>query len=154
MIFSTLLIPFLFSFFQPDIHLQYPDESIGPKIVFAQTRLKSDTICEGEQYKFIYQFKNAGDQPLILSNVRSSCGCYVPRWPREPVLPGDSSEIIGTYSSRGRPGPFTKSMTVNSNDSANQTIVLMCKGYTKPRELYQKKKHYWSKLKNALQLCI
>ncbi|MGB1038011.1 MAG: DUF1573 domain-containing protein [Bacteroidia bacterium] len=109
----------------------------GPRIVFENTRLTSDTLCEGEKYDFKYKMYNKGNMPLVLTNVRSSCGCYVPTWPRAPLPPGDSAYIIGRYDSRGRPGAFSKSMTINSNDLINPTAILICRGVTLPRDQCQ-----------------
>ena len=101
----------------------------SPCLSFDTTYLDCDTIQEGQHYRFVYGFKNTGTAPLILYNVKSSCGCYVPQWPRKPIFPGDRDSVIGIYSSRGRPGRFMKSMTVNSNDPKKPTIILRCKGY-------------------------
>lgn len=121
----------------PTTHAKSDFSEDGPRIVFEHTRLTSDTLCEGEQYDFKYKMYNKGNSPLILTNVRSSCGCYVPRWQKEPLAPGDSAYIIGRYSSQGRPGPFTKSMTINSNDPINPTAILICRGVTLPRDQCQ-----------------
>ena len=109
-------------------------DSLYPILKFDTTALNCDTIEEGVQYKFIYHFTNIGTAPLILANVKSSCGCYVPQWTKEPVEPGKKGTIIGTYNSKGRPGNFTKTITVNSNDPINPTQILRCRGYTKKRQ--------------------
>jgi hypothetical protein len=106
-------------------------DSLYSSLLFDTTVLNCDTIEEGVQYEFAYHFTNIGDAPLILISVKSSCGCYVPRWTREPILPGGRGVIIGKYNSRGRPGNFVKSMTVASNDPFNPNQMLICKGYTK-----------------------
>ncbi|MBP6429971.1 MAG: DUF1573 domain-containing protein [Bacteroidales bacterium] len=73
-----------------------------------------------------FTYKNTGKAPLILSNVRSSCGCTVPSWPREPLMPGQSAGIRVKYNT-GNPGPINKSVTVESNASNNR-VVLRIKG--------------------------
>lgn len=107
-----------------------------PILSFDTLMLNSDTLLEGQVYKFIYRFENTGTSPLILYSVKSSCGCYVPQWPKDPISPGARDSVIGVYSSRGRPGRFVKSMTVKSNDPRNPTIMLQCKGYTIPKTNY------------------
>ena len=111
---------------------QNPPDNSGPEITFDTTALSCDTISEGMVYEFVYHYQNTGSDSLILYNVRSSCGCYVPRWSKTPLAPGERDSIAGIYSSRGRPGRFTKSMTVSSNAVSNPRVILYCRGYAKP----------------------
>ncbi|MDO9038965.1 MAG: DUF1573 domain-containing protein [Lutibacter sp.] len=61
-----------------------------------------------------FKFKNVGKSPLIINDIKSSCGCTVPKKPAGPILPGDSGEIEVKYDTN-RPGGFSKSITVASN---------------------------------------
>ena len=80
-----------------------------------------------------FKFTNKGDAPLILSNVRASCGCTTPKWTREPVAPGGSGSIDVSYNPKNRPGSFNKSVTVSSN-AENSTVILRINGKVEPRE--------------------
>ncbi len=62
-----------------------------------------------------FTFTNTGGEPLILSDVKASCGCTTPSWSKEPVLPGAKGFINVTYNPQGRPGRFDKTITVTSN---------------------------------------
>lgn len=73
-----------------------------------------------------FKFTNTGKEPLILSNVRSSCGCTVPVWPRQPILPGKSDVIKVKYDTK-RIGIINKSIQVYSN-ATEKTVVLKIKG--------------------------
>lgn len=73
-----------------------------------------------------FTYKNTGKTPLILSNVRSSCGCTVPSWSREPLMPGQSGSIRVKYNTANA-GPINKSVTVESNASNNR-VILKIKG--------------------------
>lgn len=73
-----------------------------------------------------FKFTNEGKEPLILSNVRSSCGCTVPVWPRQPILPGQSDVIKVKYDTK-RVGLINKSIQVYSN-ATQKTVVLKIKG--------------------------
>lgn len=64
----------------------------------------------------VFTFTNTGEYPLLLSNVKSSCGCTVPQWPREPIAPGATGEIKVKYDTK-RIGAFHKTITVYSNTS-------------------------------------
>ncbi|HBX51668.1 MAG: hypothetical protein A2W98_05765 [Bacteroidetes bacterium GWF2_33_38] len=75
----------------------------------------------------VFEFNNTGNQPLILSNVKASCGCTTPEWTKEPIAPGAKGSIKATYNPARRPGQFNKSITVTSN-SENPTTVLFIKG--------------------------
>ncbi len=85
----------------------------------AKIEFKAETIDYGEIDKGsdglrIFEFTNTGDQPLIISEVKSSCGCTVPKKPKGPVAPGESSTIEVKYDTK-RVGPIRKTITVYSN---------------------------------------
>lgn len=61
-----------------------------------------------------FKFKNVGKSPLVINDIKSSCGCTVPKKPAGPIMPGDSGEIEVKYATN-RPGGFSKSITVASN---------------------------------------
>lgn len=98
----------------------------GPSIKFEVLSHDYGTLQKNGNGTFNFNFVNEGTEPLILSNVRSSCGCTIPQWPREPIAPGDSKTIKVKYDTR-RIGSFSKSITVTSNGS-EQAIVLRIKG--------------------------
>ena len=74
-----------------------------------------------------FEFKNTGDEPLIISNSKGSCGCTVPTWPKEPIAPGATGSIKVKYDTK-RPGPINKSVTITSNAVNASTKVLRIKG--------------------------
>lgn len=80
----------------------------------------------------VFTFKNEGMEPLVLSNVRASCGCTTPKWPRQPIEPGQTGEITVTYNPNGRPGRFTKTVTITSNATEPTTRVTI-KGEVIPK---------------------
>ena len=81
------------------------------------------TVTEGEKVKHTYSFKNSGDEPLILSNAVGSCGCTVPQWPREPIAPGASGEIVVEFNSQGKPGERDQKVTITANTVPAQTVL-------------------------------
>lgn len=64
---------------------------------------------------YIFKFNNIGNKPLILKNVRASCGCTTPKWTKEPILPNGEGQLEVTYNPRNRPGSFRKTITVTTN---------------------------------------
>lgn len=73
-----------------------------------------------------FVFKNLGEKPFVINRVRSTCGCTVPEWPKEPVEPGASGEITVIYNTRTT-GTFLKSVIVYST-AANSPVKLQIKG--------------------------
>ncbi len=99
--------------------------STKPTIKFVTEVHDFGNITEGTQATHEFKFTNAGKEPLILTNVSASCGCTTPSWPKEPIAKGKTGEIKAVYNSQGRPGPFTKTITVTSNaDSPVKVITI------------------------------
>ncbi len=84
------------------------------------------TIEQGADGVREFKFKNTGKEPLIISNATGSCGCTVPTWSKEPILPGKSGVISVKYDTK-RLGAINKSVTVTSN-ATEATKVLRIKG--------------------------
>lgn len=84
------------------------------------------TIEQGGDGTCEFEFTNAGKEPIVLTSVRSSCGCTIPEWSREPVLPGQTSVIKVKYDTR-RLGVINKVIIVNSN-AINSTVILRITG--------------------------
>ena len=98
----------------------------APVITFDKTTHDYGTIEQNGDGNCEFKFTNDGKEPLILSNVRSSCGCTVPEWPRQPILPGQSDAIKVHYDTK-RVGMISKTITVYSN-AKEATVVLNIKG--------------------------
>lgn len=70
----------------------------------------------------VFQFTNTGNAPLIINQAVASCGCTVPKYTKEPVMPGKTGEIKVTYNGKGKfPGHFKKSITVRTNGNPEMT---------------------------------
>jgi hypothetical protein len=95
-------------------------------IAFASTVHDYGTIEQGADGSYEFKFTNQGKTPLILNNVRSSCGCTVPSWTKEPVQPGAGGSIKVVYNTASI-GAFNKSITVSSN-AKNSDVNLQIKG--------------------------
>lgn len=105
-----------------------------PVITFSQTQHDFGKINEADgRVTTIFEFKNEGMTPLVLSNVRASCGCTTPSWTKTPVEPGQTGTISVTYNPNGRPGKFQKTITVTSNGS-EQPVKLYIKGEVIPKQ--------------------
>ncbi|GAB4311480.1 MAG: DUF1573 domain-containing protein [Bacteroidales bacterium] len=102
-----------------------PDPN-APVITFDKMVHDYGEIPKGGDGTCEFKFKNEGKEPLILSNVRSSCGCTVPSWPRQPILPGESNVIKVKYDTK-RVGIINKSIYVYSN-AKTSPVTLKIKG--------------------------
>ena len=104
-----------------------------PVITFEKTEHDFGKINEGDgRVSVVFEFKNEGMAPLILSNVRASCGCTTPTWTKEPVEPGQTGSITVTYNPNGRPGRFQKTVTITSN-ATEPTKKVYIKGEVIPK---------------------
>ena len=95
----------------------------APTVDFVEENYNFGDVTEGPQVTHQFKFVNNGKEPLILSNVKASCGCTAPSWPKDPILPGKESSILVTYNIQGRPGNFTKSITITSNASVPSKVI-------------------------------
>lgn len=87
----------------------------GARIVFVEDSFDFGDIQQGDKVEHTFEFENAGDQPLILSNVLTTCGCTASDWPREPIVPGELASIKVTFNSAGKLGVQNKIITIVSN---------------------------------------
>jgi len=72
----------------------------------------------------IFNFKNTGEQPLVINQAVASCGCTVPEYSKQPIMPGKSGQIKVTYNGKNKfPGRFKKSVTVRTNGDQEVTRI-------------------------------
>lgn len=96
-------------------------------IQFETLDINYGTIEKGSDPMREFHFTNTGNAPLIISNAQGSCGCLVPTWPREPIMPGQSGVINARYDTQ-RVGPFTKYITLTTNVTGQETVRLTVHG--------------------------
>ncbi len=96
------------------------------KIEFKTDTIDYGTIEKGSNGVRVFEFTNTGDAPLIISKVTSSCGCTIPKKPKDPILPGKTGEIEVKYDTN-RVNPIRKTITVISN-AETPTVALKIKG--------------------------
>lgn len=117
---SFLLLGFLFATLlvsaQEKAEIQFKEETID-----------YGKISRGSDGVRVFEFTNTGDAPLVITNVRSSCGCTIPKKPEEPILPGQTGQIEVKYDTNRAAGPFRKAITVSSNANS-PTKILKIKG--------------------------
>jgi len=105
-----------------------PVEQIqGPVMQLEDDVVDYGTIEKNSEPLRTLSFTNVGDEPLVIKNARGSCGCTVPTWPKEPILPGESSVIEIRYATN-RVGSFSKKVTLTTNENQDNSRVVTVKG--------------------------
>lgn len=114
----------------------------GPEIEFEKIVHDYGDVPYNGNGECEFRFTNTGDAPLLIQKPKSSCGCTIPSWPKEPILPGESDVIKVTYKTN-RVGQINKSVTVTSNALMNSTVMLRIKGRVlgQPTEVLPEKKN-------------
>jgi hypothetical protein len=102
------------------------------RIAFETEHHAFDPIDEGDSTSFTFRFTNTGDQPFALLEVRPTCGCTTPAYTTGPVPPGGAGEIVVTYHSKGRPGPFDRAVFVVAEGSEPRAVTLRISGEVRP----------------------
>jgi len=81
-------------------------------------------VPEGQQLDVAFRFRNTGMTPLVIGQVRPSCGCTVAEQPREPIAPGGEGQIRAVFNSEGRTGINHKTLFVTANTKDKQEFSL------------------------------
>lgn len=95
------------------------------KITFEENTYNFGTVKEGAKVEHVFSFTNTGKVPLIISNARSTCGCTVPSWPKEPIPPGGKGEIKVVFNTKGKKRDQTKPVTITANTYPSTTKVFL-----------------------------
>lgn len=104
----------------------FAQEKKVAKIEFKTDVIDYGTIEKGADGVRTFEFTNTGNAPLIISSVKSTCGCTVPKKPKGPIMPGETGEIEVKYDTN-RVNPIRKTITVISN-AETPTVALKIKG--------------------------
>ncbi|PWJ40750.1 DUF1573 domain-containing protein [Sediminitomix flava] len=97
------------------VFAQEQEASKGPKIYAMPSTHDFGDIYQGDKVSHTFEIENQGTAPLLLSNVKTTCGCTAPEWPKEAIKPGEKANIKVTFNSRGKSGYQNKTITVMSN---------------------------------------
>lgn len=109
------------------------DSSQLPIITFDREIIYFDTVTTGAIVEKFFSFTNTGTAPLWLSNARSTCGCTVPDFPRDPILPGEGGEIKVRLNTADREGYQDRPVTIYANTIPGRTVVRL-RGFVNPEE--------------------
>lgn len=91
----------------------------GPVMTFESMTMDYGTIEQNSDPLRSFVFTNTGNTPLQITHAKGSCGCTVPEWPKEPIMPGEMGKINVRYDTK-RVGKFVKSVTLTTNTTAGK----------------------------------
>ncbi|MFT5168441.1 MAG: hypothetical protein ACI8P3_003684 [Saprospiraceae bacterium] len=102
------------------------------KIVFEEKRFDFGTVNEGDIVKHEYKFTNEGKAPLLIGNAKSTCGCTIPEWPKEPIPPGGEGVIKVRFDTKNKTDRQGKPIKITANTYPSETN-LQLKGFVIPK---------------------
>lgn len=96
-----------------------------PILTFNKTEHDFGKIQKDQPVETIFSYKNTGNAPLVITDIKSSCGCTVPEdWSKEPLAPGESSKFTVKYNGAG-PNKISKTITVTANtEKGTETVTI------------------------------
>ncbi len=102
-----------------------------PVMAFEESQFDFGTIDQGTNVEHVFKFKNTGDAPLMIVNAKSSCGCTVPEYTKEPIAPGATGEMLVKFNGSGQ-NQVSKTVTITANTQAgNETLTI--KAFVTPK---------------------
>lgn len=126
---KTFLLSFFFaamavvSFAQNDTPAAPADDPQGgPVMTFESKIVDYGTLEQHGEPLRVLKFTNTGTEPLVIKNARGSCGCTVPTWPKEPVMPGEESTIEVRYATN-RLGKINKTIKITTNEGGDPHVI-------------------------------
>ncbi len=103
-----------------------PEDTVNvAKMTFDEDTYDFGQVKAGEKVMHIYNFTNTGKAPLLITSARSTCGCTVPEWPKDPIPPGGKGELKVVFNSEGKHGQQNKPVTVLANTYPGTTKVFL-----------------------------
>lgn len=101
---------------------------------FEHTTHNFGNIEQGPDATHSFKFKNTGNTPLIIQRCSASCGCTIPKWSKDPIMPGKTGTIDIKFATKDKVGSFTKTIYIKSNaKSLKETFDLYIKGSVIPK---------------------
>ena len=95
----------------------------GAGMVFETETIDYGTIEHNAEGTRKFVFTNNGNKPLIITNTQGSCGCTVPQWPKDPIAPGATGQIVVKFNSANKVGKNSKKVTIVANTEPISTVL-------------------------------
>lgn len=108
------------------ISMSQPKDTMNvAKMTFDNIRHQYGEVLEGTIVTHTFRFKNTGKAPLLISNAKSTCGCTVPEWPKEPIPVGETGEIAVKFNTENKEAFQTKPIFISANTHPSQTTLYL-----------------------------
>lgn len=141
---STLALTFAFTSCKNDASKKVNEENVEvaaerdatadkfPVMTFEEKTYDFGTVEQGTHVEHLFTFTNTGDADLIISNAKGSCGCTVPEYPKEPIAPGETGEMLVKFNGSGK-NQRTISVTIDANTKTGKERLTI-KAFVEPKE--------------------
>lgn len=103
-----------------------------PKMEFANKTHDFGSITQGTPVEHKFQFTNTGKAPLVIVDAKSSCGCTVPEYTKEPIAPGATGELLVKFNGSGK-NQVSKTVTITANTEAGKETIQI-KAFVNPKD--------------------
>lgn len=100
---------------------------LAQEFQFEKELINYGKIAKGSDGNRVFKFKNIGNAPLIISDIKTSCDCAIPKKPEAPIMPGEKAEITVFYDTK-ETGGFSKTITIFSN-AGDEPKKIRIRGY-------------------------
>lgn len=110
------------SFTRPQPAVLQASQPLTLKVAWTEEVHDFGTIPQGKPVSYAFSFTNTGDEPVIIAEVHTSCGCTASDYTKEPIAPGKSSTIKVTYNASAK-GAFNKTVTVDFQDASLKKVL-------------------------------
>lgn len=119
------LFAFVFACYLTQAQTTEVTSETTPEVIsLNQTAHDFGTIPQGKPVYYVFEVTNTGKDPMVISNVQTSCGCTTPEWSKEPVLAGATSKIRVGYNAAAE-GHFEKYITIMYNQNLSKQVRIM-----------------------------
>jgi hypothetical protein len=120
----AFLVLFVSAVFAQEAKTQAPViKADGPVLTLETNTHDFGDIFQGDVVEHTFKFTNTGNQPLLITNIQTSCGCTTPQWPRDPIMPGGKGEIKVGFNSAGKMNKQTKVLPIISNSVSDVSVT-------------------------------
>ena len=110
------------------------DKTPKTSIKFNKDSHDFGNIEQDTENKYSFTFTNTGNEPLKIKNAKGSCGCTVPNYPKEPIMPGKTGQIDVVYKPAKQKGNQSKTVTASANTNPENTILRISANVNSPDE--------------------
>ena len=103
-----------------------------PVMTFTETEFDFGEIAQGTNVEHVFTFQNTGEAPLVIVDAKSSCGCTVPEYTKDPVAPGETGEMLVKFNGSGK-NQVSKTVTITANTQAGKETIKI-KAFVQPKD--------------------